>query len=163
VESTLILSRKDGSIIKAKGFPDAPQRPRASSTLAYSTDPITTGDINSAGNQEGAVENDTVPAPSPPEQLASSIFDFVKSASALGLTLCEVSAEEEDDSAGFRRSQPAAKPTAEQKTSDVTDKARDESQVQLLRLRIKRREIIVFPDPQYLCCVVQRVGKQGPA
>jgi hypothetical protein len=79
------------------------------------------------------------------------------------LTLCEVSAEEEDDSAGFRRSQQDAKPTAEKKTSDVTDKARDESQVQLLRLRIKSREIIVFPDPQYLCCVVQRVGKQGPS
>lgn len=102
---------------------------------------------------------------SPPEQLASSIFDFVKAASSLGLTLCEVSAEDNDDSAAFHRTRQETMSISDaNKTSpDETNQARDESQVQLLRLRIKSREIIVFPDPQYLCCVVQRIGKQGAA
>lgn len=36
-----------------------------------------------------------------------------------------------------------------------------EDQVQLLRLRTKRQEIIIYPDSNYICCVVQSVGKQA--
>jgi hypothetical protein len=28
-------------------------------------------------------------------------------------------------------------------------------------LRTKRQEIIIYPDTNYLCCVVQSVGKQA--
>jgi hypothetical protein len=34
-----------------------------------------------------------------------------------------------------------------------------ESEVQLLRMRTKTQEIIIFPDTKFLCCVVQAIGK----
>ena len=70
---------------------------------------------------------------------------------------------EGEDGTSFRRSQQGDKVGLDtSKTgSEESEHIRDESRVQLMRLRIKSREIIIFPDPQYLCCVVQRIGRQG--
>lgn len=48
------------------------------------------------------------------------------------------------------------------KDVDTHDKAGGD-EVQLLRMRTKRQEIIIFPDTKFLCCVVQAVGKLGQA
>ena len=82
------------------------------------------------------------------------------------MTLCSVAAQAEDeDGASFRRSQQGDNGETHGNKTALADseELREESQAQLMRLRIKSREIIIFPDPQYLCCVVQRIGKQGTA
>ncbi len=35
----------------------------------------------------------------------------------------------------------------------------EDGEVQLLRLRTKKHEIIVYPDAKFLCCVVSRSGQ----
>lgn len=121
---------------------------------------------DSTGPEKDVVSEEKHTAPSPAEELASSIFQFVKSAASLGTTLCSVASHSaQEDGASFFRSQQGDKlGTDSNKTaSDDSEDLQDESQVQLMRLRIKSREVIIFPDPQYLCCVVQRTGKQANA
>lgn len=105
------------------------------------------------------------PVVSPAEELANSVFQFVKSAVSLGTTLCTVAAETEEGGNSLRPPQHGDKfgTEATKAAADESEDLREEAQVQLMRLRIKSREIIVFPDPQYLCCVVQKVGKQSSA
>ena len=108
--------------------------------------------------------SDSVAEPSAAEELAGSVFQFVNSAVSLGSTLRSVGLENEDDGTGSLRLPLQGDKSAEDssKTSpEESEEFHNESQVQLLRLRIKSREIIIFPDPQYLCCVVQKVGNQS--
>lgn len=119
---------------------------------------------NSTGTENGMVGDEEHTMPLPAEVLASSIFQFVKTATSLGTTLCSVASQsEKDDGASLLRSQQGGNLGTDSSTIalDDSEDLRDESQVQLMRLRIKSREIIIFPDLQYLCCVVQRIGKQG--
>jgi hypothetical protein len=44
------------------------------------------------------------------------------------------------------------------KDADTHEKA-GENEVQLLRMRTRTQEIIIFPDTKFLCCVVQAIGK----
>ena len=44
--------------------------------------------------------------------------------------------------------------------TDLHDKVGG-NEVQLLRMRTKRQEIIIYPDTKFLCCVIQTVGKSG--
>jgi hypothetical protein len=82
----------------------------------------------------------------------------MKAAGSLGASLTTVADEQNlDDASQLRRADATA---TDAETAEEVDARRADSQVQLLRLRIKQREIIIFPDPQYLCCVVQRVAKQ---
>ena len=121
---------------------------------------------NSTGSDNAVVGEEERPTPSPAEELAASIFQFVKSAASLGMTLCSVASQSEhEDTASFRVGQPGDEVGSDSNKTALEDSEdlRDESQVQLMRLRIKSREIIIFPDPQYLCCVVQRIGKQANA
>jgi hypothetical protein len=46
------------------------------------------------------------------------------------------------------------------KDADTRDKV-GENEVQLIRMRTKRQEIIIYPDTKFLCCVIQAVGKFG--
>ena len=119
---------------------------------------------NSTGAENGTVGDEEHTMPLPAEVLARSIFQFVETATLLGTTLCSVASQsEKDDGASFLRSRHGDNLASDgSKTAmDDSEDLGDESQVQLMRLRIKSREIIIFPDPQYLCCVVQRIGKQG--
>jgi hypothetical protein len=46
------------------------------------------------------------------------------------------------------------------KDADAPDKVGG-NEVQLIRMRTKRQEIIIYPDTKFLCCVIQAVGKFG--
>ena len=155
MESTLILSRKDGSIIKASGLLSAEKRRKAQPVAGYQTQANENAPhSNMNGSEAQAQEAMSAPA----EELAASIFQFVQIAGSLGYTLSAVSVDQEAEDFASRRSDPNQQ---EADADGSTAGPGDESQVQLLRLRVKYREIIVFPDPQYLCCVVQRVGKKS--
>jgi hypothetical protein len=157
----LILARKDGSIIKATGFTSTQRMKEAQSTTTVAGDASAQLliDLSEARAAEDAQPQIPPAAPSQAEELAGSIFQFVQSASLLGTALCTVAAGNNEDESSFRRTHPGegAIPDQKKRSDDGSKELRDESQVHLLRLRIKSREIIIFPDPHYLCCVVQRV------
>ena len=170
VESALILSRRDGSIIKTAGFATTEQRRRAESAAAYKpSSDAAAGQTQALPNlpaqeiNEQAVQEE-IPEVSPAEELAASVYKFVKSAESMGTSLSGLSEERDMDGnrtsydvgGGIGKDVEGASGTSKESTSGNED-----SQIQLLRLRIKRREVIIFPDPQYLCCVVQRIGKSA--
>ncbi|KAF7133935.1 hypothetical protein CNMCM5793_005401 [Aspergillus hiratsukae] len=105
VQSTFILSRKDGSIIQSTGLlASAP--PRNSTTSATQTPPAT-DDANSTTSPPAESLDPSPPAgtsttaqkpyqPSQAEALAARIFAFVASASELGITLSCPRAEDRD-------------------------------------------------------------------
>jgi len=111
----------------------------------------------------GPKELEAEDKPGPTEVLAATIFHFVNSATSLGLTLGSTSrnaasSEGTVAAGGYGSTANASKSDAAEEESD--SKA-SEDEVQLLRLRTKHQEIIIFPDPNYICCVVQRAGKAG--
>lgn len=54
----------------------------------------------------------------------------------------------------------ASKGTSERSDSSLSSvPILTDNDVQLLRLRLKKQEVIIFPDPKYLCCVVQDMDK----
>lgn len=171
VQSTLILSRKDGSIIRATGIGGSGERgfsARATTNQWSQARESPGGPEKSekdllAGDKQ-AESADAQPGAKPVEILASSIFQFVNNANALG---CILGATSRD---GTRLNGPPAMGAREESmdaskggrtTEEDAENGPSEDQVQLLRLRTKHQEIIIFPDPNYLCCVVQRVGKAG--
>ncbi|CAL5869106.1 uncharacterized protein PFLUO_LOCUS3334 [Penicillium psychrofluorescens] len=172
VHSTLILSRRDGSIIQGTGLlasptVDANGAPR----------PSTTDSIPSSSAPQQSDESASSPAPpaanassssSPPyqpsqaEALAAHIFAFVSSASALGVSLSRPASQQNGSA---HESQPAAwdaghesyangtsTPREEDRDADTVDAEEDE--VKLLRMRTRKHEIVVVPDKKYLLCVV---------
>lgn len=155
VEATLILSRKDGSIIKSSGFEPVSKKQRAlSSAPEIPTE-------QSKSPEDGV--NEEPPKATPAEELAASVFQFMTAAGALGSTLASVSVRQEREDGSFQQELKSGKPQpGNEESIDLhTDSA--EAQVQLLRLRIKQKEVIIFPDPRYICCVVQRIGKHAAA
>ncbi|KAJ9647522.1 hypothetical protein H2204_000151 [Knufia peltigerae] len=168
VQSTLILSRKDGSIIRATGL-DRLGKPATSSTDASyrwtspQQDPRPEADTDGT-NKRGDVD-DTGSKPQPAEVLAASVFQFVNSASSLGQTLGSTSrnifgGDAPLTTAGYNAISNGSKKEVVDEEIDFRD---SEDEVQLLRLRIKHQEIIIFPDANYICCVVQRAGKASNA
>lgn len=178
VQSTLILSRRDGSIIRATGVAAAKTPKTSPSTIGvggragapYPQDPQThTGNAgqtpveggNDVATQNTAEATETSAqekTPEPVELLAASIFQFVSNADALGVTLGTVTrgavAGAESGTALYGENA-----RHDGGRDEEFDQTRGEDDVQLLRLRTKHQEIIIFPDPKYICCVVQRMGK----
>ncbi|EXJ62847.1 hypothetical protein A1O7_03288 [Cladophialophora yegresii CBS 114405] len=173
VQSTLILSRKDGSIIRATGTGLPEQRGDPESAVyQWSQVPGSTGGLE--GSERGGASiaekseesAEAQQSARPVEILASSIFQFVNNANVLGETLGVTSR-------GAPRPNGAFTAGAYGDDTDSTNKDRSydedaesgpsEDEVQLLRLRTKHQEIIIFPDPNYICCVVQKVSKAGNA
>lgn len=167
VQSTLILSKKDGSIIRATGLiasgkhsgPQAGQAPRWTSDPGETQDSGSGegGDHAADGQEQGDESQHQI---TPAEVLATAIFQFVKNATTVGAVLGAISREADKASGGIYGDGSAS--MQEVAREDETHKIR-EDEVQLLRLRTKNQEIIVFPDPNYICCVVQRMGKAGSA
>lgn len=161
VRSTLILSRKDGSIIRATGSiagdNERGQRPGSVYGNAEPSKPTESTDRDAQAQQdEGNEESKVEPTLSPAQILAESIYTFVASAGALAESLGKIdlladasSTRKEAGRVDSQKDDPTAASTASQ-----TD-----GEVQLLRLRLKKQEIIIFPDPHYLCCVVQELEK----
>lgn len=171
VQSTLILSRRDGSIIKATGIHALvkPTTPGAGDGYRWSE---AHDDKQNANNIDGPTSPTKTSNevghdqdnPTTVDVLASSIFQFVNNASALGVTLGSISpdrARAEGTSAGAIYGDTTTGGSHEANTEEDSDHKVGEDEVQLLRLRTKHQEIIIFPDPSYICCVVQRVGKAG--
>ncbi|GAQ03844.1 hypothetical protein ALT_1165 [Aspergillus lentulus] len=163
VQSTFILSRKDGSIIQSTGLLASPP-PRNSTTSATQTPPAT-DDANSTTtppteslDPTSPVGASAVPAPtaqkpyqpSQAEALAARIFAFVSSASELGMTLSGPRAEDRDSYQTGLNGDGAGRDDA--RTEGVDREEDDE--VKLLRLGTKKHKIVVVPDRNYLLCVV---------
>ncbi|KIW75812.1 hypothetical protein Z517_10556 [Fonsecaea pedrosoi CBS 271.37] len=171
VQSTLILSRRDGSIIRVTGIasPAGEGRPAASAT-AYQwpqkeesrrgTDASEKEQSSTAHETDDTSEVQYIEKPV--ERLASSIFQFVNNANAMGATLGAASrsaARPDGTYPGAAYGEAKTVQNKERNTEEDAENGDTEDEVQLLRLRTKHQEIIIFPDPNYICCVVQRIGK----
>ncbi|KAF9886266.1 hypothetical protein FE257_011879 [Aspergillus nanangensis] len=175
VQSTFILSRKDGSIIQSTGLlalkPSAnnvPPPPTSTSTQTPSpteTPPPTvpsTTDLPPPQPSSPSPPPTTTPQstyqPSHAEALAAHVFAFVSSASDLSMSL---SRPDNATASKTDSNRPAALPDAglgngiprEDGDADGSDRE-DDDEVKLLRLRTKKHEIVVVPDRKYLLCVV---------
>lgn len=156
VRSTLILSRKDGSIIKTSGAiaqdgATVPGHSRNFRSTELSSPP--------AKAEEDALTEDDgqdlkSQSASNTRLLASSIFGFVAAATALGESVCSI--EQGNQSLTGRAS---AEKESQDTKPGISSQSQPDGDVQLLRLRLKKQEIIIFPDPNYLCCVVQDLEK----
>jgi len=144
VRSTLILSRKDGSIIKASGA-------IADDTPAQAQDRRREDAVQDEHESEGVEEPKVTKA----QALASSIYGFVAAATVLGDSVRSV-----DNESSMFSGRPGAAEDDQAGGATMEDqKAQARDDVQLLRLRLKKQEIIIFPDSRYLCCVVQDLDK----
>jgi hypothetical protein len=145
VQSTLILSREDGSVISATGFsPDE-------------------GSPSGRSQERGASGNPQKEGPAPAEQLASAIFEFVSASNTLSskMELLSVQNSGRLDITSLSNEENNARPKHHVgKDVDTHDKVGG-NEVQLIRMRTKRQEIIIYPDTKFLCCVIQAVGKFG--
>jgi hypothetical protein len=172
VESTLVLSRGDGSIICATGSLSRNERNTAGgrsrstipATATTSADPTS---LEATHNEEAELKADGVASQNklpknPAETLALAVFGFVHSATLLGRAVAgSHSSQDNQDAApaNIFESIPS-QPGDDQHQLKGDESTNKEDQVQLLRLRTRRQEVIIYPDTNYLCCVVQSVGKQ---
>ncbi|KAJ9500246.1 hypothetical protein H2202_004041 [Exophiala xenobiotica] len=167
VQSTLILSRIDGSIIRATGLEPLEKQNNTSTEGSYRwvsarQDAQPEPEPEREGGT-GPKELEAGDKAGPTEVLAATIFHFVNSATSLGLTLgstsrSAASSEGTVAAGGYSSTAVASKGDG---TEEESDSRSSEDEVQLLRLRTKHQEIIIFPDSNYICCVVQRAGKAG--
>lgn len=162
VRSTLILSRKDGSIIKATGFAASDKEEQSRHNRGYSVTEAAT--VASSLETNGQVAQDersdskaTGPILSPAQVLAESICTFVVSAAALAESLGKIDTLGNDASTALADSSRGRQEKDDPSPPSTASQADDD--IQLLRLRLKKQEVIIFPDPKYLCCVVQDMEK----
>jgi hypothetical protein len=166
VQSTLILSRKDGSIIQSTG--QLAQSAEENTTSRTSHIPSTDSTPLSATQP-----SDSSPAspaltqpyqPSQAETLAAHIFAFVFSASALGVSLSRPGPATQrpgDSHLDVNYDYGNEAGTAREDRDDGFDREED-GEVKLLRMRTKKHEIVVVPDRKYLLCVVHDASPGGP-
>ena len=149
VRATLILSRKDGSIIRASGAEFDLSTSPSLSTRQYE-EPRRQDSDTIEQSETGASQSE--PTLTRLQILAGCIFTHVESASALGNVLQDSVSK---DSAG------TANADSKSDREEREKKTQHEDEVQLLRVRLRKQEVIIFPDPNYLCCVIQDTEKPG--
>ncbi|KIX98083.1 uncharacterized protein Z520_06163 [Fonsecaea multimorphosa CBS 102226] len=170
VQSTLILSRKDGSIIRVTGIAAPGERGSSASATAYQWPQVEkskgAADASEQGRSALANESDEPSdvhnVDKPVERLASSIFQFVNNANVMGATLGAASRNTQRPEGTYTGAVYGEAKTVQDKERNTEEDAENgniDDEVQLLRLRTKHQEIIIFPDSNYICCVVQRIGK----
>lgn len=149
VKATLILSRKDGSIIRASGAEFSNRSISTASTAQR--DESTQQESGPLGQAESDALHEEF-KPTRLQTIAGCIFAHVSSAASLGEAL--------QDS---RSNDTANAGNADIKTEreDLLKKEQRDEEVQLLRIRLRKQEVIIFPDPNYLCCVIQDTEKPG--
>ncbi|KAK2795682.1 hypothetical protein FQN52_003531 [Onygenales sp. PD_12] len=165
VQSTLLLSRKDGSIIQTSGLLASRSSPSFTPPAPVSIpEPAApeqqSDDSNATANE--TTEPSQPPAPYKPTQaetLAAHIFAFVSSASALSTSLSNPSSvpnNETDYGSGTAGADNVnGHGHARNDSGESEGYERDEDDdVKLLRLRTKIHEIIIIPDRKFLLCVV---------
>ena len=94
------------------------------------------------------------------QTLASAVMSFVRAGELLGADLAPQHIEQGSlkQVTHGRNDQKGDEGSAEE---DDSRRKMSEHDVQLLRLRTRSREIIIYPDAKYLCCVVQLLTKAG--
>lgn len=166
VQSTLILSRENGSIIYASGTLSNAEAPESSILPSYEASTATIASPTPAHEMsQSTVSAEAIdPAPSEPtlaQKLAGIIMTFMESAERLGSSLNNLDPEQYE--ANMRRkmkTEDRAGQTQESNGKEEEHNSRSVDQdLQLLRLRTKCQEIIIYPDSKFLCCVVQGIGK----
>ncbi|KAK2765113.1 hypothetical protein FQN54_008812 [Arachnomyces sp. PD_36] len=184
VQSTLILSRKDGSIIQCTGLlasGSSPNRnnsvtsPGSTTTEIPPTSPSADTGASAALNEvtSPTTTNPTTSNPPPykpsqAEALAAHIHAFVSSASSLSDSLCHpVTSNSKTENRhspnnlprGSNAMEDTGSPTyTTEEGNNEGPEREDESEVKLLRLRTKRHEIVVVPDRRFLLCVVHDIA-----
>ncbi|KAN0073564.1 hypothetical protein V8E54_008784 [Elaphomyces granulatus] len=171
VQSTLILSRKDGSIIQSTGLlaPSQTQpQPRRnavpSGEMSVSSPSEPASSSNDAPNLPDLSSINQQPyKPSQAEALAAHIHAFVLSASALGVSLSHPPSTTSFAEDGYRDrlsnvngvEEGVGNGTVDEDVEEAENRDKEEGdEVKLLRLRTKKHEIVVVPDRRYLLCVV---------
>lgn len=170
VQSTLILSRKDGSIIQSTGqlASQEPSQVRPAQAASSTSDPASPLQPSDSTATESAPNAPSTYQPSQAETLAAHIFAFVSSASALGISLSNPVPQNKSDGSstvldGSYETYGNATSTPREEDRDTPSYDRDEDgEVKLLRMRTKKHEIVVVPDRKYLLCVVHDASASGP-
>ncbi|KAL4984410.1 hypothetical protein BDW68DRAFT_180704 [Aspergillus falconensis] len=182
VQSTLILSRKDGSIIQTTGLLAPPKRTPVTSGASTpapapgtesaatdtaadtATDTATPSSSTDAETQKLQASSTTSAQtqskpyqPTQAEALAAHIFAFVSAASNLSLSLSNP--PDEDGAGNSVHESRLVNGIGDENGRDEREaegsEGRDDDEVKLLRLRTKKHEVVVVPDRKYLLCVVQ--------
>jgi hypothetical protein len=173
VQSTLILSRKDGSIIQSTGLlapsqthSSQPSRNAVASAempMSSPSEPASSSNSHDVPNlpDQASFANQQPYKPSQAEALAAHIHAFVLSASALSVSLSHPpSATIAEDGYHGRSSNVnvedgAGNGAVDEDVEEAENRDKEEGdEVKLLRLRTKKHEIVVVPDRKYLLCVV---------
>lgn len=149
VKATLILSRKDGSIIRASGAEFTTTADSLASTGQHEESAPQDSDVT-IQSEDNVIAKEVKPTRL--QILAGCIFAHVASAAALGDVLQE---SKSTDTTG------PGNPDRKSEHEDQVKKYQHDDDVQLLRLRFRKQEVIIFPDPSYLCCVIQDTEKSA--
>ncbi|KAJ5437774.1 uncharacterized protein N7458_008772 [Penicillium daleae] len=153
VQSTLILSRKDGSIIQTTGQlaaqENTPSRttPPASST----TDQTQTTQPSDSSPATPTSTTPTTYQPSQAEALAAHIFNFVSSASALGVSLARPLTSQNSANGHSSSGLDGEYGSYENGTGSTPPREEDQD----------GQGIVVVPDRKYLLCVVHDAAHGG--
>ena len=161
MQSTLILSRKDGSIIQSTG--QLAQTEENGTSRTAQTTPTDSNSVPPASDSTPASPALSPPyQPSQAETLAAHIFAFVSSASALGISLSRPtpSVPRTNGSHWEESYENGNEGAAREERDDSLDRDED-GEVKLLRMRTKKHEIVVVPDRKYLLCVVHDASPGG--
>ncbi|KAJ6087962.1 hypothetical protein N7467_006876 [Penicillium canescens] len=168
VQSTLILSRKDGSIIQRTGqlaVPTSEENGSSRTAQIPSTsesNPLSAQSADSSPASPALAASSQSYQPSQTEALAAHIFAFVSSASALGVSLSRPTIDEVPPTREVGQDYGIGKGTSREddrdgdagdRDGDAGDREEDD-EVKLLRMRTRKHEIVVVPDRKYLLCVV---------
>lgn len=105
---------------------------------------------------DGVIMTTAEDGPTRAEKLASDIFLFVSAASFLASSLQTTTASKASYKNGISYRQSKEEMAAANGKLEL-----DSGEVQLLRMRSKKHEIVIFPDPNFLCCVIQNVERQA--
>lgn len=158
VQSTLILSRHDGSIIKATGVV-AGENPGSRPTTSYTrAEESKKSEDNDGDKTEESSDISTLNYGKAAETLASAIFDFVNTAVSLGTRLGETA---QSNSSLKDQNLTDQKQRPQHPSDEGVKNQNNDDEVKLLRMRTKRQEVIIFPDSKFLCCVVQSTEKSS--
>jgi hypothetical protein len=167
VESALILSRKNGSIIKVAGLLEASPENTGNATTSLNPLPTTSATIEKVAAKsiedhdadDGATKTNAEPGPTPAERIASEVFQFVSTATSLASSL-QSTATPDGGSTRFK-SGTSYKSAQYDQSAATAEHYVNANEVQLLRLRSQRYEIVIFPDSKFLCCVVQNMERHS--
>ncbi|KAH7090379.1 hypothetical protein FB567DRAFT_589777 [Paraphoma chrysanthemicola] len=108
VQSTLILSRETGAIVRTSGLISKSSSPNPNSTLPASSE--SSAEAYTNGRKDSGIHS--------AEDIASSVWTFLKAAGSL-----------------------------------VDDLDKDD-EVKLLRLRTKKNELVIVPDPKFILVAI---------